>query len=531
MKEYFRILKKNRIASLGLLLLVILSAAADVAAGYSLGWILDSYEVEGDRIRALIFSSLACFALFLLSIGMDYIREIALYRMERRFKNDLREMIARKFSALSCDRQPDRDSGAYVSWLSSDVDTLHEKAFKSLFNGIQCAFTAGLAFAVMTASCWYLGAVSILLFALGIAVPQLFSKQLERAAAKRSAALEASMEAYKDVIMGAGILKLSNLRNRIVERIAAASDRAEHEIFLSNRSARRANIIMSMQSLFSQCILLATAVFAAIAGMVPLGIALSVGNLCGQFFNGIRNLMENVMSIRSTKPIWEKFAQDEILSESKAALSPIQTIAFENVSFSYGERKVLNGRSLSFRTDGKYAIVGESGSGKTTILKLILGLLPGYSGSILYDNAEQKTIDLSTLYDQIAYVDQQVYLFQDTLRFNITLDRPYSDAEIMAAVRAARLDQFVESLPDGLDSIIRENGKNLSGGQRQRIALARGLIRRARLIILDEGTSALDEENAADIEQSLMESAPGVIFITHHLRDEIRDQLTGVYAI
>lgn len=129
-------------------------------------------------------------------------------------------------------------------------------------------------------------------------------------------------------------------------------------------------------------------------------------------------------------------------------------------------------------------------------------------------------------------MDQQVYLFQDTIRFNITLGQPFTDREIMAVIKRCRLEDFVNSLPDSLDTVIKENGKNLSGGQRQRIALARGLIRNVQYIILDEGTSALDEANALDIENNLLNTPQlSVIIITHNLRDSIQEQLTAVYQL
>jgi len=323
MKEYRRILKKNSALVLGLILLMILSAAADVAAGYSLGWVLDSYEAEGSRIHALIRATLACFSLYLLSIGMTYIREISLYRAERRLKNDLREMICRKLSGLPYDQLVNRDSGAYVSWLSNDADALCEKSFKALFRCVRCGFGALFAFTVMTASSWILGATAAALFLITFTAPQLFSKSMERAAARRSAALETSTEAYKDTIMGAGILTLSGLRERIIERICAASDRAESEIFFSNRTTQRVSIFLGVVSLTSQLTLSAIATFAAIQGTIPLGVTLSVANLCGQFFNGLQNVMECVTSIHSTKPVWDKSAVDEIAVDHKACLPPI----------------------------------------------------------------------------------------------------------------------------------------------------------------------------------------------------------------
>ena len=133
-----------------------------------------------------------------------------------------------------------------------------------------------------------------------------------------------------------------------------------------------------------------------------------------------------------------------------------------NISYSKGQAKpTVSEMDFEIKRGEIVGIVGESGSGKSTVLKLLLGLLPGYGGSIRYNESEQKQTELSSLYEQVAYVDQQVYLFQDSLRFNITLGADYSDEEVMAAVKACKLEDLVESLPCGLDSLIEENGKNL----------------------------------------------------------------------
>ena len=158
--------------------------------------------------------------------------------------------------------------------------------------------------------------------------------------------------------------------------------------------------------------------------------------------------------------------------------------------------------------------------------------MPDYSGKVYYGDVEQRESNLQSLYRRVAYVEQQIYLFQDTLRFNITLGVPYSDEEILAVVEQCHLEEYVDSLPRGLDTIISENGKNLSGGQRQRIALARGLIRKVEFIILDEGTSALDDANALEIETGLVNTPDlGVIIITHNLREAVKEKLTDVYLI
>lgn len=203
-----------------------------------------------------------------------------------------------------------------------------------------------------------------------------------------------------------------------------------------------------------------------------------------------------------------------------------------NVGFRFEQKEVLQIKSMNFRQGGKYALVGESGCGKTTLAKILMGLLENYTGTILYGDKPLNRISRDSLYQAVAYVDQKVYLFQDTLRFNITLGATYSEERIDEIVRNCNLKSFVDSLPNGLDTQIAEDGKNMSGGQRQRIALARALIRNVALIILDEGTAALDESNALEIEMGLMRDPNiGVIIITHTLRNEVKEYLDAVYEL
>ncbi len=379
----------------------------------------------------------------------------------------------------------------------------------------------------------YIGIAAIVLLVVISVLPQLTNKKLQKANSNRSSALEVSTEGYKDVIMGIPIFFLTNLRNRIRERIAVTSTQAEQVCYRYNRTNITVQILISTVSMVGQVILLFVTLLVAVAGGTIAGAVLSVGNLAGSFFNGAGSFVQCFMTVKSSKPLWEKFTLDtDIENNEKACVEMISEIRLQDVSFQYGEHAVLKSKNFDFQADGKYAIIGESGSGKTTLVKIILGLLPDYTGNVLYGGFEQRNINVESLYDHIAYVDQQVYLFQDTVRFNITLGQSYTDAEIIDVIRKCCLEDYVQSLPDGLDTIIMENGKNLSGGQRQRIALARALIRKVHYIILDEGTSALDETNAVEIENTLLSAKDlGVILITHNLRDCIKEKLTDVYSL
>lgn len=198
-------------------------------------------------------------------------------------------------------------------------------------------------------------------------------------------------------------------------------------------------------------------------------------------------------------------------------------IRFENVTFSYVGKSTPALKNISFELPaGKtLALVGRSGSGKSTIANLITRFYELDSGTIRLDGRDVRDYNLNNLRSQCAIVSQQVHLFNDTIANNIAYaaQDKYSREQIIAAARAAYAMEFIEQLPDGLDTVIGENGVNLSGGQRQRLAIARALLRNAPVLVLDEATSALDTESERAIQAALTELQKNrtVLVIAHRL--------------
>jgi ATP-binding cassette subfamily B protein len=197
-------------------------------------------------------------------------------------------------------------------------------------------------------------------------------------------------------------------------------------------------------------------------------------------------------------------------------------VRLENVSFEYpgNTQAVINDLSVEIQAGERIGLAGYSGGGKTTLTKLILRFADVSKGTVTIDGKDIRDISQQSLRANIAYVPQEPYLFHRSLRDNIAYGKPdASDGEIMIAVKQANALQFIETLPEGLDTIVGERGVKLSGGQRQRIAIARAILKDAPILILDEATSALDSESEKLIQdalEKLMKNRTSIV-IAHRL--------------
>ncbi|WP_314733105.1 ABC transporter ATP-binding protein/permease [Pseudoruegeria sp. SHC-113] len=196
-------------------------------------------------------------------------------------------------------------------------------------------------------------------------------------------------------------------------------------------------------------------------------------------------------------------------------------IRFDQVEFGYTpERPILKGVSLTVGAGETVAIVGPSGSGKSTIGRLLFRFYDVSGGALSIDGQDLRDVSQDSLHSQIGVVPQDTVLFNDTIYYNIAYGRPEaSREEVIAAARAARIDTFIESLPEGYDTAVGERGLKLSGGEKQRVGIARTLLKNPPILLLDEATSALDTDTERDIQESLREMGQGrtVITIAHRL--------------
>ena len=237
--------------------------------------------------------------------------------------------------------------------------------------------------------------------------------------------------------------------------------------------------------------------------------------------SGLYMNLAEIMYIDSRIKRIKELREVKIQSGEKAELKTYN-IEFKDVEFSYNaDRKVINGLSFTAKQGEVTALVGPSGCGKTSVLRLMSRLYDYDKGQILIDGKDIAKIDTDSLFDKISIVFQDVMLFNTTVMENIRIgNKNATDDEVKEAARLANCSEFIESLPDGYNTVIGENGSKLSGGERQRLSIARAFLKNAPIIILDEISASLDVENEMKIQESLntLIKNKTVVIISHRLK-------------
>ena len=428
-----------------------------------------------------------------------------------------------------------QQSGEYLSWFTNDVNQISGLAWDSLYGIISVMSQVVTSIIALAQLHWSLLVASVLVALVIVNTPKFMAKRVERISEACAQEQAQAMSKMKDLLAGFDVLRFFGCTNRFVEGNRAASEQMEQpkhkltytQVFISEG--------ITLISILCQMAVNFTIGLLSIQGFVIQSALMGGGNLCGTIYNGLASIGQDLISIQASKPYFEKITvhADEVSRSRDNRVSPVkEAITVENLSFQYGDKPILQKANFRFEKGGKYALTGPSGCGKSTLLKLLLGWLPEYSGTIRFDGQNARDFSTEQLQQQMSYIEQDVFLFNTTIRDNITLGENFTDELIERAVRGSALDGDLANMPLGLDTPVGEDGSNLSGGQKQRVAIARALIHNRSILLVDEGTSALDQKNADIVEQSLLANPDlTLILVSHHLTPERKAQFTEVYEM
>ena len=354
------------------------------------------------------------------------------------------------------------------------------------------------------------------------------SRRADRAGADLTQASNSLYAAITEHLSGMKTARSYGAMDRHASLFAELTEDVRHAYIAAMQNIADAKCLFEIGSVASLSILVYMA-FEVL--MIPTMEVLFLLFLFGRLMPKLSSLQESYHSLLTAFPAFEKIINVEASCLAAAEPKPKHIIScelrhgirLEQVSFSYDHRRsapVLSGLNLNIRERETTALVGPSGAGKTTIADLVMGLIEPNDGLILVDETPLTPERKQAWREQIGYVAQETFLFHDTVRANLLWARPdATETEIYQALELAAADEFVAGLPAGLDTVIGDRGVLLSGGERQRLALARALIRKPSLLILDEATSSLDSENERRIQRAIenLHRSVTIIFITHRL--------------
>ncbi|MFT4181645.1 MAG: ABC transporter ATP-binding protein [Rhizobium sp.] len=378
----------------------------------------------------------------------------------------------------------------------------------------------------------------VLSIAFFVIAPPLFlalryiSKRL-RAATREAVVLNSHvLGAMQETIQGISIVKAFTMENELERKINKLITAAEHRQNRIARLSERNGPLMETVAGFAIASLFAYAAYRSIYDNVSPGVFFSFATSLLLAYDPARRLAKlqvqlerAVVNARMIYELLDMEPRQRELPDAKPLVVTDARIEFRNVRFAYGDDTVLDDVSLVAEGGQTTALVGPSGAGKSTVINLIPRFYDPVAGGIYIDGQDIAHVTKRSLREQIAYVSQQPYLFEGTIRDNIRYGRPEaSDAEVEQAARLAYAHDFIVAQPQGYDTPVGENGVTLSGGQRQRVSIARALVRNAPILLLDEATSALDTESEAAVQKALDEAMSGrtVVVIAHRLSTVVR---------
>lgn len=532
MKRYFL---KSKLLLICDILAIILSSITSIYMAFILREITDiSYSGEFHKLKTTIVIMLGyIFLVFITGFTKRILRRKLLQNIMYNVKKDVfNSIISKSISSFTS-----TNTSNYISTLNNDVILVEQDYFASLIDN----FSDMVTFIFGTYSIFKLNVyVAIAILATGsisILIPILFQKELGNLKKDYSDGLGSFTTKIKDMFSGFEVIKSFNIEEKIINDFDASNNNLEVKKYRSGFFESLINSISEFFGFIMFFVPLGLGTYLTLQGKFTAGGMIASVQLTNYVVNPLVNFSNLIGKLKSIKPVNEKI--ESLISENnKNDIGLIKdsfnsSIKFSNISFSYNEdRKIIDNIDFNINKGEKIAIVGKSGSGKSTLLRLLLRYYDNYEGSISIDNCNTKDINLSSLYELISIIGQNVFMFDDTISNNISLYGNYEDAEIDKAIRLSGLNSLIYNLPKGKNSSVGENGSNLSGGEKQRISIARALIKKTPIILLDEATGSLDPKTAYEIEDSLLSIKDLTsIVITHKLSEELLSRYDKIIVL
>lgn len=525
----------NHLNFAGALVTTLLSAIINLVLSWMLQQIIDAATGNNQQFNL--------FQLLIISIGLVVVL-ILIIMLERRANPrfvekamaQYKNMVFSEISKKSISSFAQENTSSYISALSNDAASIEKNYISTIFPLIQQILMFIGAFAMMLYYSPLLTLAAVLLSLCPVVGSILSGNKLAVMEKTVSEKNEGFIGALKDMLTGFSVVKSFKVEKEMMKLFRASNEDVESTKRKRKQIESLIKMIGAVTGVIAQFgVFLLGAYLALHSKTITAGVVIIFVQLMNFVISPIGEVPQILANRKAAKALIDKhaLALSEQVEQKGTAIGRTLSkgIELRNVTFGYEEAKtVLNDISIELEAGKSYALVGGSGSGKSTLLNLLMGSYFNYQGEILYDGLELKQINLDSLYDLISIIQQNVFVFDSSIRNNITMFRDFDEGRIYNAIKQAGLSDLIEQ--KGMDYDCGENGSGLSGGERQRISIARCLLKGSSVMLVDEATAALDAKTAVAITNSILE-IEGLtrVIVTHRLEESIMKKYDKIFVL
>lgn len=519
--------------------LAVIAALAGGSLNLILSWILQQLtDALSGAPEALPLPVLVriCGAFVLLCVALFLLKYFSEPRFIERAMRQYKDFAFQKLTQKSISSFRDESTATYLSALTNDAASIESDY---LAQQLSLITKATAFFGALLMMLWYsplLTVIAIGVTLLPLAASLLTGNRLQASEKRVSDRNRDFTAALTDCLSGFTVVKTFKAEKEIFQLFAQNNRALEGQKFDRRRLKVLVGMIGAVTGIIAQLGVFLAGAWLALAGLdLTAGTVILFVNLMNLMIEPIAELPALLAGRRAALGLVDKLA--EALEKNAASEGAVRLdglargIRLENVSFGYESGKdVLHGLSAEFRAGKAYAVVGGSGSGKSTLLHLLMAGSPDYRGSILVDDAELRDIAPESLYEIMSVIQQNVFVFNASIRDNVSMFRPFPQEALDQAIRHAHLSELIASR--GSDYLCGENGCGLSGGEKQRISIARSLLKRSAVLLADEVTAALDAETAHQVSSDILDlSGITRIVVTHTLDEALLRRYDGILVL
>jgi ATP-binding cassette subfamily C protein len=470
------------------------------------GWItttIDQYISIGSPEYYILIVLIITITLRAISLILNIIHIRLFTKIAKEVSYKIRKRLLEHLRVVSMSEYDMLGSGSVSSKVITDVDTIDKFIASGVGEIIVETLTIiGVASIIFYLN-WQLALVILILNPLALG----FFLRVFRNIAKIKKQENKSIEVFQNSLIESlelyNLIRVQNREEYFLEDIDKKAQEIRNRAYMYGLKSEISLKFAQMLIMYSHDTFRATGILMVFFGNITIGEMLAIFAYAWVIMKPMDKLMNFTHLYFNAKASINRLNEIlklEIEPKYRLKIDPFKdrnsaSIALKGVSFSYDKSvKVLNNITLEIKEGEKVAIIGETGSGKSTLAQILIGLYPISSGEIFYNGVEIKDIGYKKVRESVGFVIQSPMMFNNTLRFNLTLGKDYSDKKIYEALKVAQLYDFIKELKLGLDTVVGKNGTKLSGGQKQRLSIARVLLDNPKIIIFDESTSSLDNK-------------------------------------